>query len=117
MIKYDQISFLEYFDEEKVIDKQNGIFEYNVKTSQGLVLCVYLDVIAKIVSFRWINPKFSIDLLNFSLPSILQIVCDNRNPRSIRFLFYQKNKEEPIAYIWIKPELALSLELEKNIWS
>jgi len=108
---YDRIEFLEFFDTEKILDEEAGLFEYYVTSPEGITFDVYINLYECTICFT-LTSKDNTDLVDFAFHNMHTVVCDTNKPGSIYFLFYQEGKEDPVVTALIKPVIALSLNTE-----
>lgn len=114
MIKYDRIDFLELFDREIIIDEKLGIIDYEIfSTEEDLKLHVHMNIPTNHLRIRFVSHTL-IDLVNITLNNIILGRWDKNQPGLARLLFYQKDKEEPVVDIYMKPGLALRLDIEQR---
>lgn len=108
MILYNDIEFLEFFDEEKYLDKEAGIVEYIITARNGVSLNIYMNIYEDIVCFR-LTLDDNMEITSFGLYNITLIKFDKSNLKSIKLLFFQENKTLPVIVASIKPNISLSL--------
>lgn len=113
MINYEIIDFLEFFKTQKVFDAEINKELYTVTSSEGITLRIYMIGIDGIIIFSLVS-KEGTELLTFSLHNMVSINCDKNKPNVIRFLFYQKDKKNPVVTALIRPTVALSLDIEQQ---
>ncbi len=107
---YDRSNFLEYFDKEKIIDTEAGIYSYEAGSNEGLVLSVFIIINEGTICLT-LRSKEGAILLDFALNNIQSIICNKDMSNVIRCLFYNENKENPIVTAMIKPNISLTLDL------
>jgi hypothetical protein len=113
MLYYDQIDFLEHFDNERILDEEAGIFEYTVISIEKLKLTLQMNVYEDTVFFT-LTSEDDFNIIDFGLENITIVRCDKNHPSIIRFLFYKENEEHPIVTAHIKPRISLYLDIEQK---
>lgn len=109
---YNHSDFLQYFDTETIRDLEvPGIVEYDV-TQGVLKLHFYMDTYEETICCNFVSDQDI--LITFTLEKIAFIKTE-KNDTEIKFVFYQENKPLPVLTAFIKPTLALHLNLEQEI--
>jgi hypothetical protein len=109
-MKYDDIDFLEFFDVVEDVDRETGYVTYKVSSKEGMVLYLFMNVYEDTAHFRLETLK-NASLVTFSLFGVAHVMCDRDKSGLVRFVFYQRDKEEPSLVVIVKPDLELILNL------
>lgn len=110
---YDKLDFLEFFDVETVEDAEAGYIKYDVTSSDNITLSISMNIYEGWVYFRISSPH-NTNLVDFDVNNIKNIICDKSEPGIVKFLFFKLSKQFPIATIYIKPTLSLSLDIDQK---
>lgn len=108
---YDESKFINFFDTKKTLDEEVGMVQYKVTSKEGLSLSVFMIICENTICINF-HSKHNI-LISFFLDNIAYIKFDENDQDMVKFLFYKQGKDLPIVTLFIKPNLAVHVNLEQ----
>ena len=108
---YNRKDFLEFFDTKETLQEDIGMIRYKVTSKAGLSLSIFMIICENTICINFSSP--SNDLISLSSEKIIYIKFDQKNSDKACFFFYQKGKDEPVVTVFVKPNLAVHLNLEQ----
>ena|ERR1700722_8123568 len=107
-MKYNEIDFLEQFDEHKKCNYEVGPFveEYNMVRGND-----YINII--LFCYEDDEIYISVNSVSLKIHKVKEIICDKSQQSVVQFLFFKRKQEYPIVILQVKPEIALRVDIEQ----
>lgn len=112
-IEFQRWTFLEFFDEENMLEAEGQIIVYNVNTMINSLLSLYMEPYEQSIVITLMEKDTKHIIFEVSIKNITKITCNETT-----LFFYKEKKQsnystcfEPDYTIVVKPKVSLSLHL------
>lgn len=109
---HTKFEFLEFFDNEKIIDEEAGQIEYSLLVAPDFLFTLYVGLYDDFASVTFSYNKWPMPIFDIGLERIDKIELDRKKQDYVMLNFYKEEGFEPVLSVMLKPTVQLQYSIK-----